>query len=709
MTFDYRALTIYAPAFFQVGYSMTDDNVDNFDWSDDVFFASIEEWTTFQVEFPQGTKYAAIRYNVDNENRMWVDNFVFSTSTCAIPTFPKPDVVTANTIQLSWEGNNNSYNLRYMPLEVMDFETEEEGWYSTTWTRSNDYGGYESDYCVSSLMDHSDEDLVLSSVVLDGSISFYARCVEEGGWFKDDEIDYAQFDVIVSVGGMNHSLTDNELILATELDWVRYTFDLSVFNGQTGDIIIRHHYNKDLDYVYYLFVDDITIFHTWIPVNSGFTIHEGNERDLVSYTLSELQEETNYAIEVKGICGNGESSWTPTLYVATQEEGICSYYKRITGYTGDNDHYYLIASPVVDSIEPSEGNGFLTSEYDLYSFDQSAVNEEWRNYKVMSDVDTTKHANFSKLVSGTGYLYASQGNTTLVFTGTLYNDTGEVAVSKTSTTTNLAGMNLIGNPFGEIAYLATASTGGMALASYRMNENGDGFIANASTEAIAPMEGVFYYASENGNVYFTTTEPTPSGLLNVNLNQANSLIDRAIVCFDKGNTLKKFSFREGSTKIYIPQDGKDYAVANACTVDEVPVNFKAEKSGKYVISVDAENVELGYLHLIDNLTGADINLLVEPNYTFEANASDYASRFKLVFATGSTVTDDNFCFVNNGTLIVLGVEGEATLQVVDVMGRMLSSESFSGSYEKHLNVVPGVYMIRLINGNDVKVQKIIIK
>ena len=38
------------------------------------------------------------------------------------------------------------------------------------------------------------------------------------------------------------------------------------------------------------------------------------------------------------------------------------------------------------------------------------------------------------------------------------------------------------------------------------------------------------------------------------------------------------------------------------------------------------------LHLIDNLTGKDINLLETPEYSFDAKATDNASRFKLVFA-----------------------------------------------------------------------------
>ena len=82
----------------------------------------------------------------------------------------------------------------------------------------------------------------------------------------------------------------------------------------------------------------------------------------------------------------------------------------------------------------------------------------------------------------------------------------------------------------------------------------------------------------------------------------------------------------------------------------------------------------------------------------------------MVYATGSSLTDDNFSFINsNGNFSIFGIEGEATLQVLDVMGRMLSTETFSSSIEKRLDVVPGVYFIRLVNGVDVKTQKVVVR
>ena len=127
---------------------------------------------------------------------------------------------------------------------------------------------------------------------------------------------------------------------------------------------------------------------------------------------------------------------------------------------------------------------------------------------------------------------------------------------------------------------------------------------------------------------------------------------------------------------------------------------------------------MNYLHLIDNMTGADVDLLAlrqaqgSAAYTFEAKTTDYASRFRLVFSASSIseeVDGDNaFAYFNGSNWMVSNI-GEATLQVVDVMGRILSSESISGNAAVNLNHVPGVYMLRLVSGDSVKVQKVVVK
>ena len=138
----------------------------------------------------------------------------------------------------------------------------------------------------------------------------------------------------------------------------------------------------------------------------------------------------------------------------------------------------------------------------------------------------------------------------------------------------------------------------------------------------------------------------------------------------------------------------------------MPVNFKAEKNGTYTLGFNTENVEMGYLHLIDNRTGNDVDLLATPSYTFDALTTDYASRFKLVFAAGNN--DDQFAFIGNGEIILNGVNGNTTVQLFDVTGRMLSSTNGANRISTE-NMAAGVYMLRMVNGNDVKTQKIVVK
>jgi hypothetical protein len=109
------------------------------------------------------------------------------------------------------------------------------------------------------------------------------------------------------------------------------------------------------------------------------------------------------------------------------------------------------------------------------------------------------------------------------------------------------------------------------------------------------------------------------------------------------------------------------------------------------------------------MTGMDVDLLATPNYTFEATTRDYASRFRLVFNANNNVEDNaNFAYFNGSEWQISNI-GEATLQVVDVMGRIVKNVALEGNATVSINEMPGVYMMRLLNGNDVKVQKVVIR
>ena len=372
-----------------------------------------------------------------------------------------------------------------------------------------------------------------------------------------------------------------------------------------------------------------------------------------------------------------------------------TYTLTINGYeAGSLGGYYLIASPV--AVDPATVEGMTDGDFDLYYFDE-AQDDEWRNYK----------PNTFNLEPGKGYLYAKQATIegevfNFTLTGTPYDGDGTVTLKKTDNT-QWSGTNLVGNPFGEIAYIEDGRK------FYTMQGNGTEILASTSN-SIQAKEGVFVVANEDDEeITFTTTQPTNNGKsLVLNLSNGHNVIDRAIVCFGEGHQLPKFQLRENSTKLYIKMDNQDYAVVCSEEAGAMPVNFKAENNGTYNLSLSSDNVEFAYLHLIDNLTGNDVDLLQTPTYSFEARTTDYANRFKLVFATGNNSNDDNFAFFSNGSFVINN-EGNATLQVVDVTGRLISSETINGCANVNVDAAPGVYMLRLVNGENVKMQKVVVR
>ena len=407
--------------------------------------------------------------------------------------------------------------------------------------------------------------------------------------------------------------------------------------------------------------------------------------------------------ENRNVMQFNNSSKLFACYASASQHPVFLYEKveyplDIIGYeAGSDGGYYLIASPV--TVNPANVQGMTTGNFDLYYFDESKASE-WINYE-------GENGNFD-LEPGKGYLYAKQATEPdevfhFELSGTPYD--GEPIELQKTAGAGWEGWNLVGNPYAVTAYIDRDF--------YVMNSDGSEIITGEGNE-IAPMQGIFVIAGTIGEkLTFSTEAPTTTdGKIVMNVSDARrSVVDRAMVRFGEGRTLPKFMFNDENTKIYIPQYEDEYAVVRSDNDAELPVNFKAAENGTYTLSINAENVEMDYMHLIDNMTGTDIDLLSTPSYTFDARTTDYANRFKLVFATTTGVSENsenNFAFFN-GDEWVVNNEGEATLQIVDVTGRVLSTETINGNARISLDQVSGVYMMRLVSGNNVKTQKVIIK
>ena len=420
------------------------------------------------------------------------------------------------------------------------------------------------------------------------------------------------------------------------------------------------------------------------------------------------------------IADGGQLKHNNTGVVATVQRNVTAYG---AGNAQTRQGYILYTSPVTSAV--TNFTGIFAADQndheDLYYFDYSHYNnnelKEWVRVtnsvsEVIPHVPSGYPANYIS-----GYIYARQNGTTIstpVGTVRPSNSNYNIPLRYTANgTERFNGWNLIGNPFVCNAYMTAYDGNNNELNYYVLNGNGDDFTPASSTNAVSPTGAIMVKAT-GANQQVTasrTAPPSRSGILNVDVASRASRAatgDRARLRFGNGVALEKFQFDPNHTRVSIPVDGTDYAVVYVEPTGEVPVNFKAEENGRYSITVSNEAVNFSYLHLIDNMTGDDTDLLKTPSYGFEAKTTDYESRFKIVFATSEGEGDEPFAFYSNGVWVINN-EGDGMLQLVDVLGHVLCNDRISGATTKAIDAAPGVYMFRLINGDSVRVQKIVVK
>ena len=135
--------------------------------------------------------------------------------------------------------------------------------------------------------------------------------------------------------------------------------------------------------------------------------------------------------------------------------------------------------------------------------------------------------------------------------------------------------------------------------------------------------------------------------------------------------------------------------------------------GVYTLQWKVLHTELKRLRLIDHLTGAEVDGLKTDHYTFSASNEDYVSRFEVVFEpteVGEEHTEGqtDFAFLSGSNCVV---NGQGELEVVDLLGRTLISTCLEGTLSpvSLSDLASGVYLLRLVQPEGVRTQKIIKK
>lgn len=385
--------------------------------------------------------------------------------------------------------------------------------------------------------------------------------------------------------------------------------------------------------------------------------------------------------------------------------------------------------------------------------------------------DPIPYANEAVLIPGKGYLWAIDKKTTLQASGQLNN--GPVELDLTRQGYRYAGYNLVGNPYH--AYLdfdAFCSDNGEVLdqqAYVLLDADKKGYVTycpgasdnpDYAPRYLHPHQGFFVQAkTDHSKVRFdpdqTVVTPlsdfrkgdalarngmgTPSAnhpetpnvnhlrtpgagvkknhpLLSLSVTAPDGTRDYAAVEFDQnreGGVKKMEGLHAGDGVLSIGHQGEAYSILLLEKVPcQVPVRLSALSDGVYTLQWKVLHTDLEYLHLIDHLTGTEVDALQNDHYTFTAHADDYASRFALVLdSTGveeeTADSEGEFAFLNGLDCVVTGT---GMLELVDLLGRTLLKTTLNDAQTtiRLPETARGVKVLRLTQPHGVRTQKILL-
>ena len=537
---------------------------------------------------------------------------------------------------------------------------------------------------------------------------FNPRCIGELiensiKWYYIDANISWLFRTFITDGIYSYNLyeNNNENPVATNISDTTYTLPNITNNTVHNYTVTTNYYGgeSEASNTASLALGTVSIENLALEDNDKMTVTE-NSSLTVTGTLSNDNPE-NLILE------NGAQ-----LFHSGSDDVYATVKKDIAAYTTEKNGWNFIASPIATQLETANIDGLIPENeettFDLYKYNEP--NHKWYNYKPETDNAEPSFAIDPK----TGYLYASSENTTLSFAGKLHSASSISSNTLSYSADVLKGFNLVGNPLPFNAYVSKSY--------YKMNDERTNIEAvTSNSETVAPCTGIIVEATgENESVIFSQTPMQWSNRGQLQIAVAEDKMDRggsstsamqvdnAIISFNEADPLQKFVFNEDNAKLYIPQGDEDFAIACANNQNEMPLNFKPSQDGTFTLTVQPESVKMGYLFLIDNMTGTHINLLTTPNYTFEAKTGDYESRFKLLFAAANEETAENESvgFIINGQF--QSIIGQGLLQVIDLNGKILRSSNETDCIGLD-GLTAGVYVIRFITANSVRTQKIVVE
>ncbi len=376
----------------------------------------------------------------------------------------------------------------------------------------------------------------------------------------------------------------------------------------------------------------------------------------------------------------------------------------------NKDGWQFISMPL-ENVPHTDFTSY--GEYDLYKYDGSQ-DLEWQNHK---DGGFEEEA----FKSGVGYLASLKDAETATVFGTLNTATPFVFSGYNQIIYNeekdLANFRLFGNPFTYDIYMSDFdldfyNDGENDFVSGYAVVNNSGSYDYRTIEPIKVGEGFFVKALSSTAIAYAPASKHSENKSNNSLNitaTGNAGEDNVIINLaGKSEGFNKLqNFNDAIATVYVAEDGKNYGIYNCdADVQEIELSFNANQMGNYTISIEP-NGKFQTVTLVDRFTGIETNMLVE-DYHFTAMSGVNNNRFIIKMVNGQQTTDNSHFVYQSGEDLIIDAEG--TVQIIDVMGRVLVSDEVE-STNNRINVSGfrnGTYMVRVINGSEVKVEKVVI-
>ena len=385
--------------------------------------------------------------------------------------------------------------------------------------------------------------------------------------------------------------------------------------------------------------------------------------------------------------------------------------------------------------------GQTNVKWDFYAYSEKQyhwINLKRNDHFYQHNGDTLQYTNETEFVPGKGYMMAISEDSYMSSTGKL-NKGGEkihVTTQEPLDTIYNKGWNLVGNPYQ--AYLNLGAIGG-SFYIFDADQKCYAPVTDGQSENpcipslyIHPHQAFFMHTDsntdfefdydwatatkQNGSYYRGREDQVNYPLVNLFAENEGGSRDLAVIELNRpelGGATKVQAMRNANFQIAASLQGKRYGILfTPENTEKVPVHFTTEEDGTFTLTWDTHNGDFTSLFLVDNMTGAITDMLHSDHYTFDATTSDYASRFYLTYAcTGVEEVnegDGSFAFFDGSEWVV---NGKGQLDIIDVTGRVLFSKRIANEQNRvNLNnVAPGVYMMRVSDGKDTMVQKIVVR